>query len=70
MPYKRINKTIYTKSSGRWAKKQTCGSVAAANRALKLLRGLESGSIKRSEVGKGKFAKKKRKKKATRRKRG
>ena len=59
MPYKRINKTIYTKATGKWKKKQTCRSVAAANRALKLLRGLESGSIKPGQVGKGKFKKKK-----------
>jgi len=62
MPYKRIGKTIYTKKTGKWKKKQTTGSVAKAERALKLLRGLEAGSIKPREVGKGKFAKGKRKK--------
>lgn len=58
MPYKRIKTTVYTKVTGSWRKKQTCRSVAAAKRALKLLRGLESGSIKKSDVGKGKFRKK------------
>jgi len=64
MPYKRIGKTVYTKRTGKWRKKQTCRSVGAAERALKLLRGLESGSIKSSQVGKGKFAKKRKKKTA------
>ena len=59
MPYRLINKTIMTKGGGiKWRKKQTCRSVASAKRALKLLRGLESGSIKKSEVGKKKGRKK------------
>lgn len=58
MPYKLVGKTIFTKKSGKWKVKQVGKSVASAKRALKLLRGLESGSIKPSEVGKGKFAKK------------
>jgi len=62
MPYRRKGRTIYSKATGKWRKKQTCGSVAKAKRALKLLRGLEKGSIKPSQVGKGKFAKKRRKK--------
>ena len=57
MPYKLIGKTIYSKATGKWKKKQTGKSVASAKRALKLLQGLESGSIKRKDVGKGKFAK-------------
>lgn len=61
MPYQRRGKTVYTKKTGKWKKKQTCRSVSAAERALKLLRGLESGSIKPSQVGKGKFAKGKKK---------
>jgi len=52
MPYQLRGKTIYTKRTGKWKKKQTCRSVAAAKRAMKLLRGLESGSIKPSQVGK------------------
>jgi len=54
MPYKIVGKTVYTKRTGTWKKKQTCGSVAKAKRAIKLLRGLESGSIKPGQVGKRK----------------
>lgn len=68
MPYKVIGRTVYTKKSGKWKKKQTCKSPAAAKRAIKLLRGLESGSIKRSDVGKGKFRKKKTTRKRRKRK--
>lgn len=45
MPYKRVGTTIHTKSSGEWEKKQTCKSVAAAERALRLLRGIEHGTL-------------------------
>ena len=37
MPHKRRGKTIYHKKGGRWKKKQTCGSVAKAKAALRLL---------------------------------
>jgi len=47
MPYKRLKNTIYSKATGKWKKKQRCGSEAKAKRALKLLRGLEAGTIKR-----------------------
>lgn len=43
MPYKRVGKTVYTKSSGKWKKKQTCGSVAAAKKAMSLLQGIKHG---------------------------
>jgi len=43
MPYKRVKKTIFSKATGRWKKKQTCKSVSNAKRALKLLDGLEHG---------------------------
>ena len=46
MPYKRSGKTIYSKASGTWKKKQTCSSAESAKRAIKLLRGLEHGTIK------------------------
>jgi len=47
MPWKRVNKTIYTKATGSWKKKQTCSSIAKAKRALSLLRGLKKeGKIK------------------------
>lgn len=42
MPYYLRVKTIFSKASGTWKKKQTCGSKAKAKRALKLLRGLET----------------------------
>lgn len=54
MPYKLIKKTIYTKSSGKWRKKQTCTSITNAKKALGLLRGLEHGTVKKSQVGKPK----------------
>jgi len=47
MPYKRIKRKIYTKATGKWRLKQTCKSEASAKRALRLLRGLEKGTIKR-----------------------
>ena len=43
MPYKRVGKVIYTKSSGRWRVKQRASSVENAKRAIRLLRGIESG---------------------------
>ena len=58
MPYKRIGKKIYTKATGRWRLKQTCHSIAKAKRALKLLRGLEHGTIKRSRLTREKYDKK------------
>ena len=54
MPYKREGKVIYSKSGGQWHKKQECKSVENAKDAMKLLQGLEHGSIKPSEVGKPK----------------
>lgn len=63
MPYRRIGRTIYTKASGRWKKKQTCRSVAAAKRALKLLRGLEHGTITPQQAQRYKNRHKKHKKK-------
>ena len=66
MPYKIKGSVIYHKKAGKWKIKQRCSSVANAKKALRLLQGLESGSIKPSEVGKGKFAKKKTNKKKRR----
>jgi hypothetical protein len=59
MPYKLSGKKILHKKGGKWKVKQTSKTVASAKRALRLLRGLESGSIKPEQVGKEKFAKKK-----------
>lgn len=47
MPYKRIGKTIYTKKTGRWKKKQISKTIASAKRALRLLRGIEHGMVPR-----------------------
>jgi len=46
MPYRRINTTIESKATGKWKKKQTCGTIDKAKRALTLLRGLHAGTIK------------------------
>lgn len=46
VPYKRVGKDIYHKVNG-WKKKQTCASVGQAKKALRLLRGLHAGTIKR-----------------------
>lgn len=59
MPYKLRGKTIYTKSNGRWKKKQTAKSVASAKRAMKLLYGIESGNITKSDLKKRRIKKKK-----------
>jgi len=42
MPWVRRGKTIFKKTDG-FIKKQTCGSVAKAKRAMNLLRGLKHG---------------------------
>lgn len=60
MPYRLRGLQILHKKGGKWKVKQVATSRANALKTLRLLRGLESGSIKPSEVGKGKFAKKKR----------
>ena len=57
MPYKRKGKTIYHYKNGKWTVKQTCDSVENAKAAMRLLYGLESGSIKPEDVGKGKYVK-------------
>ena len=54
MPYKREGKTIMSKAGGDWHKKQECASVEKAKGAMRLLQGLESGSIKKQDVGKPK----------------
>jgi len=68
MPYKLIKNKIYSKATGKWKLKQTCKSVASAKRALGLLEGLESGAIKMSQVGKGKYVKRKGKKRVAEKK--
>lgn len=52
MPYKRKGKVIYHFKNGKWSIKQRCKSVGNAIAALRLLNGLEHGSIKPEDVGK------------------
>jgi len=52
MPYKIKGSKILHKKGGKWSVKQTCKSHENAVRALGLLQGLESGTIKRKDVGK------------------
>lgn len=51
MPYKRIGSAIVKKDDGRWKVKQRCGSVEKAKAAMRLLQGLEHGTIKRKGGG-------------------
>lgn len=46
MPYKLIGRTIYTKSSGKWKKKQTCTTLENAKKAMRLLEAIEHGTLK------------------------
>ena len=50
MPYKRVGSVIYHKKGDKWKVKQRCGSASKAKGALRLLRGLEHGSIKPEDV--------------------
>ena len=43
MPNKRVGRKIYHKKGGKWKLKQTCKSVAAAKRAMRLLKGVSHG---------------------------
>jgi len=52
MPYKRIGNKIYHKKGGKWKVKQTCKNEERAKGAMRLLEGLEHGSIKPEDVGK------------------
>jgi len=47
MPYRRQGNRVLHKKGGSWKVKQVCSSVSAAKKAMKLLYGLESGSIKK-----------------------
>lgn len=46
MPYKVEDSDVYTKASGKWRLKQHCQSKAKAESAVRLLRGIEKGTIK------------------------
>jgi len=45
MPYKRVGRKVMHQKGGKWSVKQVCKTPAAATRVIKLLRGLESGSL-------------------------
>jgi len=49
MPYKVVGSTVYSKSSGKWRKKQTCKSSEAAKSAMRLLYGIEHGMKPRNK---------------------
>jgi len=55
MPYRISGNKILHLKNGKWSVKQTAKSRENAVKTLGLLRGLESGSIKPSSVGKGKY---------------
>ena len=52
MPYKVVGSDLYHEKGGKWSVKQHCSSPANAKAAMRLLEGLEHGSIKSSQVGK------------------
>ena len=43
MPYKVSGNKVMHKKGSTWSVKQTCGSHAAAEKAIKLLQGIEHG---------------------------
>lgn len=51
MPYQIRGNDIYHKVNGTWKLKQHCTSVENAESAMRLLEGLEHGSIKARNVG-------------------
>lgn len=53
MPYKRVGKTIYSKASGKWRKKQTAKTVANAKKTIRLLRGIEHNPSYKKKLRKG-----------------
>jgi len=54
MPYKCVGSVLYHKKGGKWSVKQHTSSSENCQKAMGLLHGLESGSIKKSQVGKPK----------------
>jgi len=51
MPYKCNGSTLMHQKNGKWSVKQQCSSPENCHKAMGLLYGLESGSIKKSQVG-------------------
>ncbi len=62
MPYKVEGKNLMHEVNGKWEVKQHCSSHENAVKAMGLLQGLEHGTIKREEVGKGQYAQGKKRK--------
>lgn len=58
MPYRCEGSTLMHQKDGKWSVKQHTKSPENCHKAMGLLYGLESGSIKKSEVGKPKKSKK------------
>lgn len=52
MPYQVRGKAVYHLKNGRWVVKQRCDSHENALAAMRLLEGLEHGSIKPEDVRK------------------
>lgn len=55
MPYKCVGSDLYHQKDGTWSIKQKCSSPENCKKAMGLLYGIESGSIKSSQVGKPKL---------------
>jgi len=52
IPYKCVGSNLMHQKGGKWSLKQHCKSPSNCKAAMALLHGLESGSIKRKDVGK------------------
>ena len=52
MPYECRGSDLYHQKDGKWSVKQHCSSPTNCKKAMKLLEGIEHGSIKKSGVGK------------------
>ncbi len=50
MPYRRVGKVVQHKKGGKWSKKQTATSVENAEKAIRLLRGVEHGMVPRKRT--------------------
>ncbi len=47
MPYRRSGKSVLHKKGGKWVTKQTATSVENAKKTIRLLRGIEHGTLKK-----------------------
>ena len=55
MPYRCDGSNLMHKKGGKWSVKQHTKSHENCIKAMQLLQGLEHGTIKKGEVGKGKY---------------